>query len=139
MKSFALAWRQLRRDFAAGELRILLAALVLAVMSVTAVGFLTDRAQRALSLEANRLLGGDAVLRADEPITGALRAAAQVPGLRHSDSLSMRSMIGVGEQVKLGQLRAVEAGFPLRGRLVIERSAGRAEVDEIHVNFRHWR
>ena len=128
MRTLGLAWRQLRRDFAAGELRILLAALVLAVMSVTAVGFLTDRAQRALSLEANRLLGGDAVLRADAPITGALRAAAQAPGLRHSDSRSMRSMIGVGEQVKLGQLRAVEAGFPLRGRVLVERRPGKPEL-----------
>jgi putative ABC transport system permease protein len=123
-----LSWRQLRRDLAAGELRILFASLVLAVMAVTAVGFLTDRAQRALSLEANRLLGGDAVLQADEPIGGALRAAAQAPGLRHSDSRSMRSMIGVGENVKLGALRAVEAGYPLRGRLVIERQPGKAQV-----------
>ena len=128
MKTLGLAWRQLRRDFNAGELRILLAALVLAVMAVTAVGFLTDRAQRALTLEANRLLGGDAVLRADEPIGGALLAAARAPGLRHSGSMSMRSMIGVGEQVKLGQLRAVEAGFPLRGRVLLERGAGRPEV-----------
>jgi putative ABC transport system permease protein len=84
LKTAGLAWRQLRRDLAAGELRILFAALVLAVMAVTAVGFLTDRAQRALSLEANRLLGGDAVLSADTPIAGALRAAAQAPGLRAS-------------------------------------------------------
>lgn len=128
MRTAGLAWRQLRRDLAAGELRILFAALVLAVMAVTAVGFLTDRAQRALSLEANRLLGGDAVLRADAPITGALRAAAQAPGLRSSDARSMRSMIGVGAEVKLGQLRAVGPGYPLRGRLVIERQPGRAEV-----------
>jgi len=128
LKTAGLAWRQLRRDLAAGELRILFAALVLAVMAVTAVGFLTDRAQRALSLEANRLLGGDAVLRADAPIGGELRAAAQAPGLRHSDSRSMRSMIGVGDAVKLGQLRAVDAGYPLRGRLVIERVPGKSEV-----------
>jgi putative ABC transport system permease protein len=123
-----LSWRQLRRDLAAGELRILFASLVLAVMAVTAVGFLTDRAQRALSLEANRLLGGDAVLRADAPIGGVLRAAAQAPGLRSSDSRSMRSMIGVGENVKLGQLRAVEGGYPLRGRVLVERQPGRPQV-----------
>ncbi len=128
MRLLGLAWRQLRRDLAAGELRILFAALVLAVMAVTAVGFLTDRAQRALSLEANRLLGGDAVLRADAPIQGALRAAAQRPGLRSSDSRGFRSMVGVGEEVKLGEIRAVSAGFPLRGRFVIERRAGQGEV-----------
>lgn len=128
MRIPGLAWRQLRRDLAAGELRILFAALVLAVLAVTAVGFLTDRAQRALEQEANRLLGGDAVLRADEPIAGALRAAALRPGLRHVDSRAFRSMVGVGEEVKLGEVRAVGEGFPLRGRFLIERVPGRALV-----------
>ena len=59
MKLFSLAWRQLRRDLAAGDIRILIAALVLAVIAVTSVGFVTDRAGRALAIEANRLLGGD--------------------------------------------------------------------------------
>ena len=62
---------------AAGDIRILLAALVLAVVAVTAVGFVTDRAERALAIEANRLLGGDAVLRGDAPIAGAIRARGQ--------------------------------------------------------------
>ena len=77
--TLALAWRQLRRDLAAGDIRILAAALVLAVVAVTAVGFVTDRAERALALEANKLLGGDAVLRADAPIAGAaaLRASLE--------------------------------------------------------------
>ncbi|MGO4777619.1 hypothetical protein AB4084_19285, partial [Lysobacter sp. 2RAB21] len=78
----AMAWRQLRRDLKAGDVRILLASLVLAVLAVTAVGFVTDRAERALAIEANRLLGGDAVIRADQPIQGKLREAASVPQLR---------------------------------------------------------
>ena len=79
-----LSFRQLLRDLASGELRVLFAALALAVLAVTAVGFVTDRATRALALEANRLLGGDAVLRSDSAIAPALRAAAQSPGLAHS-------------------------------------------------------
>ena len=63
MRTLALAWRQLRRDLAAGDIRILFAALVLAVVAVTSVGFVTDRAERALAMEANRLLGGDALVR----------------------------------------------------------------------------
>ncbi|MGL6289853.1 MAG: hypothetical protein ACRC2H_04110, partial [Silanimonas sp.] len=69
-----LAWRQALRDLAAGEVRLLIAALALAVASVTTISFLTDRAERALALEANRLLGGDAVLRADAPLAPELRA-----------------------------------------------------------------
>src|SRR3546814_582838 len=66
MKLLRLAWRQLRRDLASGDIRILVAALSLAVVAVTAIGFVTDRAERALAIEANRLLGGDAVVRSEE-------------------------------------------------------------------------
>ena len=115
MKTLRLAWRQLRRDLASGDVRILLAALVLAVMAVSSVGFVTDRAERALALEANRLLGGDAVLRADGPITGALRDAASAPGLRQTETLNFPSMIRAGESLRLGDLKALGEGFPLRG------------------------
>ena len=66
MKGWRLAWRFLKRDLAAGEVRVLLAALALAVMAVTSVAFVTERAQRALAMESNRLLGGDVLLRADD-------------------------------------------------------------------------
>ena len=114
-----LAWRQLRRDLRAGDVRILLAALVLAVVAVTAVGFVTDRAERALAIEANRLLGGDAVVRGDAPISEAIRKAAGTRGLQSTDTVELNTMIRVGSgadaRLQLGELRAVGAGFPLRG------------------------
>ncbi|MFY0575747.1 hypothetical protein ACN28S_16545 [Cystobacter fuscus] len=116
MRLLKMAWRQLRRDFAAGELRILLAALVLAVLAVTAIGFVTDRAERALALEANRLLGGDAVVLGDTPLEGVVREAARAPGLRSTETQELPSMIRVGdaddERLKLGELRALGEGFP---------------------------
>ncbi len=136
-----LAARQLRRDVKAGDVRILFAALVLAVVAVSAVGFVTDRAARALAIEANRLLGGDAVLRADAPITGALRLAAEAPGLRSTQTVELDSMIRVlgqgdgadlaardGEGLRLGELRALGEGFPLRGSMRI------VDVDGIERN-----
>ncbi|MEN1961391.1 FtsX-like permease family protein [Luteimonas sp. MJ246] len=128
MKVARLAWRQLRRDLASGDVRILLAALVLAVVAVTAVGFVTDRAARALAIEANRLLGGDAVLRADAPIEGPVRLAAEAPGLRHADTVELDTMVRVGRgadaQLKLGELRALGEGFPLRGEYRIAAADG---------------
>ncbi len=59
---------------------------MLAVVAVTAVGFVTDRAERALAIEANRLLGGDAVVRGDAPIAGAIRDAASAPGLQRTET-----------------------------------------------------
>ena len=128
MRTLALAWRQLRRDVAAGELRILFAALVLAVMAVTAVGFLTDRAERALALEANKLLGGDAVLRADEPVPEHLLQLAQAPGVRHTRTTAFASMISAGEAVQLGEVRAIGEGFPLRGTFLIQAAEGGPET-----------
>ena len=129
MKTLRMAWRQLRRDVAAGDIRILFAALVLAVVAVTAVGFVTDRAERALAIEANRLMGGDVVIRADAPITGTIRDASAATGLRRTETLSLDSMIRAGEQLRLGDLRALGEGFPLRGSFRIIDQADPVEHD----------
>ena len=128
MKWLPLAWRQLGRDLASGDVRILLAALVLAVTAVCSVGFVTDRAERALALEANRLLGGDVVVRADAPIEGPLRELAAAPGLDRTETWSFPSMVRVGEALRLGDLKALGEGFPLRGSFLIQTQAGGAET-----------
>lgn len=132
MKLFGLAWRQLRRDLAAGDIRILIAALVLAVVAVTSVGFITDRAERALAIEANRLLGGDAVVRGDAPITGAISSASRAAGLRRTQTVDLPSMIRVGSGdsagLRLGELRALGAGFPLRGSFRILDAQGERDA-----------
>ncbi|MGH8244879.1 MAG: hypothetical protein ACREUU_00445, partial [Gammaproteobacteria bacterium] len=58
----------LRRDWRAGELRLIAAAIVVAVASLTTVGFLTDRVRRAIELHATELLAADLVLESPEPI-----------------------------------------------------------------------
>ncbi|HEY0505742.1 MAG TPA: FtsX-like permease family protein [Lysobacter sp.] len=128
MRTLTLAWRQLRRDLAAGDVRILIAALVLAVLAVTAVGFVTDRAERALAIEANRLLGGDAVVRADTPIEGRVRDAANAAALQRTETVELQTMIRTGERLQLGDLRALGEGFPLRGSFRIVEASG-AERD----------
>jgi putative ABC transport system permease protein len=125
-----LAWRQALRDLTAGEVRLLIAALALAVASVTTISFLTDRAERALALEANRLLGGDAVLRADTPLPPALRALADRPGLKAVETVEFPSMLRVADRFRLGELRAVGREFPLRGSFVISDANGRRELTE---------
>lgn len=142
MKLLRLAWRQLRRDLASGDIRILIAALSLAVVAVTAIGFVTDRAERALAIEANRLLGGDAVVRGDQPIAGALREAASAPGLAHTETVEFSSMIRVGEggdaALRLSDLRALGEGFPLRGRFVIDDARGEREAEGIPAPGTLW-
>lgn len=137
-----LAWRQLRRDLASGDIRILLAALILAVVAVTAIGFVTDRADRALAIEANRLLGGDAVVRGDAPITGAVSNAATAPGLARTETVEFQSMIRVGSgaaaNLRLGDLRALGEDFPLRGRFRIADAHGERDATGIPQRDTLW-
>lgn len=133
MRTARLAWTQLRRDLAAGEVRIMLAALVLAVVAVTAVGFVTDRAGRALAAEANRLLGGDAILRSVTPIEDGPREAARAAGLAQTETVELDSMIrvlgaaGEARDPRLGDLRALGEGYPLRGAFRLLDAPGGAE------------
>ena len=62
-----VGWRTLWRDVRAGELRLLIVAVTLAVGALTAVGFFADRLQGGLQRDARQLLGGDAVISSDNP------------------------------------------------------------------------
>ena len=61
MNFWTLGLKNAWRDWRAGELRLLVVAVSLAVASLTAVGFFADRLQGGLERDARQLLGGDAV------------------------------------------------------------------------------
>lgn len=117
MNSFALSLRMLRREWRAGELRVLAAALVIAVASVTSVGFFTDRVGRALAQQANMLLGADLALISDHPLEAGFEREALRRGLRTAHTLSFPSMVLHGERAQLAEIKAVSRNYPLRGQL----------------------
>src|SRR5207253_10881002 len=117
MKTVPVAMRMLRRNWSAGELRVLLLALLIAVASVTTVGFFADRVQAALDAQANELLGGDLVVIADHPIPAAFAEAAARRGLRIANTRTFPSMVSVAGGVNLAEIKAASDGFPLRGRI----------------------
>ncbi|MCC6301796.1 MAG: FtsX-like permease family protein [Gammaproteobacteria bacterium] len=119
----ALALRMLRRDWRAGELRVLAAALVVAVAAVTAVGFFADRIRLALELQATELLGADLVISADHPLEAARLAAPDGRALRRAEAVEFPSMVIAGDQAQLASVRAVSPDYPLRGRLRVSREA----------------
>lgn len=116
-----------RRELGAGEVRVLLAALALAVAAVATVGSASERAQAALVREANRLIGGDAAVRADAPLPVAFAQRAEALGLAHASTTSFRSMLRNGTNMRLVEVRALERGYPLRGAYELE--PGHAVVD----------
>ena len=120
-----LMWRMLWRDWRAGELNVLAMALLIAVASLTSVGFLSDRVAQAMALEARQLLGGDLLLSADHPFAENIHQAAEQHGLQQATLLIFPSMVrSLGEQgsAHLADIKAVTAAYPLRGQLRIARS-----------------
>lgn len=129
MSVLSFALRMLRRDARAGELRLLVAALVVAVAALTAVGFFTDRVRQALEREANQLLGADLLLIADHPWSPKVAASARERGLAVVETRTFPSMVTLGQgealRAQLAEIKAVSEGYPLRGnlRIALERNA----------------
>jgi putative ABC transport system permease protein len=113
----ALALRLLWRDHRAGELALIAVAMLVAVASVTTVGFFTDRVHQALGRQANNLLGADLVIAADRPVGAAFEAAAREQGLATARFARFPSMVTRGDKNLLASVKAVAAGYPLRGEL----------------------
>jgi putative ABC transport system permease protein len=117
MTDLRLALRLLAREWRIGEVRILIAAVALAVASLTAVAFFADRVHTSLAQEANALLAADLVLSADHAPAPTFEAEASRRGLATSRTLTFLSMVRAGGQARLAGIKAVAPGYPLRGRL----------------------
>lgn len=112
-----LALRMLGRDWRAGELRVLAAALVVAVASITSVAFFADRVSRALVRDAHQLLGADLVLVSDHAWRPAIADEIARRGLQRAEALNFISMARGGAGSQLAGVKAVTRNYPLRGRL----------------------
>ena len=125
MRTVALALRLLRRDWRAGELRVLVAALVLAVGSVGTVGFFADRVKNALTSQANLLLGADLMISGDRALPAEFAASARARGLATTPVIRFNSMVPppasapADAPAVLTDVKAVGAGYPLRGTVVL--------------------
>lgn len=118
-----LGARMLWCDLRAGELRLLVMAVLLAVAALAAVGFFADRLKGGLSRDARQLLGGDAVVSSDNALPPAFTERARALGLQAATTLGFPTMARAadtqGGATRLVALKAVGAGYPLRGQLMI--------------------
>ncbi|CAN5891122.1 FtsX-like permease family protein [soil metagenome] len=128
-----LAWRQMARDFRAGELRLLVVAVMLAVAALTAVGFFADRITNGLARDARQMLGGDAIVASDQPAPPEFAARAAQMGLLTANTSTFPSMgrasDAQGGASKLVTVKAVSSGYPLRGQVRVSLGAGTSETN----------
>ncbi|MBX2824526.1 MAG: FtsX-like permease family protein [Gammaproteobacteria bacterium] len=118
IKQLRFAWRAFGRDLQAGELRVLALALIVAVASVTAVGFFTDRIGRAMELQAADILAADLRITAGRAIPAAISERAAADGLESATTLQFTSVVlTADDESQLVSVKAVSAGYPLRGQM----------------------
>jgi putative ABC transport system permease protein len=115
--TFRLASRLLLRDWRAGELTVLAAALLIAVTAMTGVAFLTDRVGQAVAMRAAESLAADLRLYSTTPIPEEFAELARQNDMDTARMTSMPSVVFSGEANTLAALYAVTDGYPLRGRL----------------------
>lgn len=121
--SWALAARLARRELRGGirGFRIFLACLALGVAAIAAVGMVRSAIEAGLEGQGAVLLGGDAGMEftyrfADD----AERAWMDQTATRVAETVDFRSMIVVGEERGLTQVKAVDAAYPLYGTVELD-------------------
>jgi len=126
-KSFSFlwftSWRMLWRDWRGGELTILALGLVIAVTSITAVGFFTDRIERGLKLQSAELIGADLVITSARQDVSDYIEDGRAHHFQVAMTQSFRSVVLGNQRPQLVEVKAVTEAYPLRGVLRISDTA----------------
>ena len=110
------------RDWRAGELRLLLVSLVVAVGIVAAITMTVGRLQSAMMMEAASYLAADRVISGGKPIPEAFFSVATEQDLEMANTLTFSSMVVASNAETRSQLvsvKAVDSAYPLRGELKV--------------------
>jgi putative ABC transport system permease protein len=142
------ALRRLRRGWRSGELLVLALALIVASSAMVSVGMFSGRVQQAIVRGSGEALGADAVVEGKHPYPADFAAGFERLGLHTVAVTSFASVVAPvdGEQTQLASVRAVQAGYPLRGELSISSepygparpAAGIPAPGEAWVDARLW-
>jgi len=119
MRPLRFALRNLWRDLKSGELWVLVLALSVAVLSLTAVGFFTSRISQGVHAQAAEVLAADLRIESADPLPSGFLDEAARSGLRAAQVWSFATAIFNGGQSQLSSIVAVTDDYPLRGHMRI--------------------
>ncbi len=126
------AWREVRGGL--GALRLLFVCLLLGVLAMAGVGSLATSIAAGLAEQGQVILGADveARLTQREPTADEM-AALRGYGGEVSESVRMRAMVrgesgAAANRQLLGELKAVDGGWPLYGEAALKDGGGNAAV-----------
>jgi putative ABC transport system permease protein len=127
MNATTLSLKLLTRQARSGALIMLFAGLVVATAALAAVSLFTDRVGRALERQAGEVLAADLVVTGRERLPEEYRSKAGELGLETAELALLSTILFVGEESHLVDLKAVTDGYPLRGQVQLADSLGREE------------
>ncbi len=125
MNLLRLSLRSLRREWHLPELRTLAASLVLAVVALGVVATLATRIERGMLASAAELIGGDIGVSSPQAVPETFADRARRDGLQLSRTAGFPSVAFAHEEAQLLDVQAVDAHYPLRGKLELRDAAGR--------------
>ena len=117
--TWGAAWRIARRELSGRfrGLRLLLACLFLGVGALAAIGSLTTAIHQGLAAKGRSILGGDVQITVWQRALTADESAALARYGPLSDGRRLQAMASAGDTAAPVQLKAVDAAWPLVGRL----------------------
>src|SRR5690606_3291774 len=109
-----LALRLLWRNWRSGEVKLLPAALMLAVAVVSGIAVFTERLERTLVQESNMLLGGALSVRGSQPHNPEWSDQTAEQGIEATTAVLFPSIVYAGDHMHLASVKAVAEGYPRR-------------------------
>jgi len=115
-------------------------ATVITVGIVTSSQLITDRIGLLLDRQASELLAADLVLVSSNEFSSNYSEQARRHDLQVARSASLRTAIFIGDDPRLVELKAVDAAYPLRGKLETAReiTASRTSTRDIPARSEVW-
>jgi putative ABC transport system permease protein len=112
-----IAWRLFIRELSQGQLLLIVLAITLAVLSVTGLSRVSERLQVAINGEAANFIAADRIIDSPVVLDDKILTLADTLGLAHVTNMQFNSMVYSGDKFQLVTVKAVGAGYPLRGEI----------------------
>ena len=123
-----MALRNFRRDWRAGEVKVLFFALMVAVAAMVAIGVITDRIQRAMGEQASEFLGADYVISSPREMPQEWLDEARSRNLTTGLGQSVSTVLSKGDKFQLVSVDVIQDKYPLKGELEISQAPFEAGI-----------
>jgi putative ABC transport system permease protein len=140
MSALASGFTALLRDWRAGELNVLMLAVIVGISALSSVALFTSRIAVTVQQQAAEVLAADLVVSSSRPLSEDIATVAQEQNLQQARVTSFPSVAFAGDSSTLVAVKAVDEMYPLRGRLrVADRLFGSAyPVEDVPRQGEAW-